>query len=241
MKIENSGNPSSVTLTKETSLHLTTRQTHTHIPLLTRQRKREWEKQRQPEKESESHNTLSSKVKRMDRRYLVNINKNTNIKITYIWRRCGKPPNFFLVFIDELEKETIIKKKVLSGPIKNKIILIFTMLHFFKKNKEKHLYISLSKSQWYDLQSLRYRAKHIETGNFSSFFALLPLPPPLMIPKIKILKKNEKNAWRYYHFAHVYHKWKSYDAWLLRYGAWGTEFFYTNMCTINKWYIVPEI
>ena len=26
-----------------------------------------------------------------------------------------------------------------SGPIKNKLILIFTMLHFFKKIKKKHL------------------------------------------------------------------------------------------------------
>ena len=31
-------------------------------------------------------------------------------------------------------------------------------------------------------------------------------------------------AWRYYHFTHVYHKWKSYDVWFLRYGAWWAEF-----------------
>ena len=42
-----------------------------------------------------------------------------------------------------------------------------------KKNKEKHLQISLSKSQWYDLQFLRYRAKHTEIGNLRSFYALL--------------------------------------------------------------------
>ena len=28
-------------------------------------------------------------------------------------------------------------KKLLSGPIKNKIILVFIMLHFFQKKKEK--------------------------------------------------------------------------------------------------------
>ena len=64
-----------------------------------------------------------------------------------------------------------------SGPIKNKIISIFTMLHFFKKNKEKHLQISLSKSL-YDLQFLTYRAKHIEISNIRSFFALLPSKTP---------------------------------------------------------------
>ena len=128
------------------------------------------------------------------------------------------------------------------------------MLHFLKKNKEKHLQISLSKSRWYDLQFLRYRAKHNEIGNFKSFLPYYPtknpknqnfekwkkllaisfytcvpkiiiiwcvvleirsetdrifchfgpffalLQPPLMIQKIKILKKNEKNVWRYYPF-----------------------------------------
>ena len=42
----------------------------------------------------------------------------------------------------------------------------------------KHLYISLPKSWWYDLQFLRYREKHTEIGNFRSFFALLPLKKP---------------------------------------------------------------
>ena len=48
----------------------------------------------------------------------------------------------FLAFIDKLEKQLFIKK-LLSGPIKNTRILMFTMLYFFKKNKEKHLEISL--------------------------------------------------------------------------------------------------
>ena len=37
--------------------------------------------------------------------------------------------------------------------------------------------------------------------------------------------KTEKNSWRYYHFKHEYHKWKSYGVWFLRYGAQQTEFF----------------
>ena len=42
--------------------------------------------------------------------------------------------------------------------------------------------------------------------------------------KIKI-SWNEKNAWRYYHFIHVHHRWRSYDVWFLRYRAWRTVFF----------------
>ena len=37
--------------------------------------------------------------------------------------------------------------------------------------------------------------------------------------------KKKKQAQRYYHFTHVYHKWKSYDVRFLRYGAWKIEFF----------------
>ena len=37
--------------------------------------------------------------------------------------------------------------------------------------------------------------------------------------------KNEKKAWRYYHFTNVYHKWQSYDVLFLRYGVQQTECF----------------
>ena len=32
------------------------------------------------------------------------------LKITHMWIRCGTPQNFFLAFIDELEKEIVLKK-----------------------------------------------------------------------------------------------------------------------------------
>ena len=44
-------------------------------------------------------------------------------------------------------------------------------------------------------------------------------PSPQQQGKSKFWK-NEKNAWRYYHFTRVYHKWKSNDVWLLRYEMW---------------------
>ena len=64
--------------------------------------------------------------------------------------------------------------------------------------------------------------------HFLSFWTIFcPFTPhPLMIPKIKILKKNEKiekNALRYYPFIYVYHKCKSYDIWFLKYKVQQTE------------------
>ena len=50
---------------------------------------------------------------------------------------------------------------------------------------------------------------------FKLFFALLP---PWQLGKSKFWK-NEKNSWRYCHFKHENHTWKSYDVWFLRYGA----------------------
>ena len=61
-------------------------------------------------------------------------------------KKVGTTQNFFLAFIDELEKPIIIKK-LLKRPIKNKIILIFTMLHFFlniKKNTCRYHYKNLN-------------------------------------------------------------------------------------------------
>ena len=54
-------------------------------------------------------------------------------------------------------------------------------------------------------------------------FWTIVCPFALTTQRIKIWK-NEKTAWRYYHFIHVYHKWQSYDVWFLRYGAWQTFF-----------------
>ena len=88
------------------------------------------------------------------------------------------------------------------------------MSHFCKKNLEKHLEMSLfytlvyEKSQWFDLQFLRYRAWQIEIGNFRSLFALsLPWKPE----KSKVWKNGEKKCWRYHHLTRVYQKSKSYD------------------------------
>ena len=38
--------------------------------------------------------------------------------------------------------------------------------------------------------------------------------------------KNEESTLRYHHFTYVYHKWKSYDVWFLKYGVQQTEFLF---------------
>ena len=100
------------------------------------------------------------------------------------------------------------------------------MFHFFLKKRRKTLTdITIKISMIYDLQFLRYRAKHTEIGNFSSFFALYPPPP-------KKQKKQKQKFWKMKQFAgdiiilHMCTKNShSYDVQFLRYGVRMTEFF----------------
>ena len=106
------------------------------------------------------------------------------------------------------------------------ILCLFTLqstwkIKILKKWKKKayryhHFTLDYHRGQSSDVCFLRYGGWQTELFVFLDFFC-----PTTW--KIKIL--NEKNTWRYYHFAHVYHKWKSYDVWLLRYGVWQTKFF----------------
>ena len=51
----------------------------------------------------------------------------------------------------------------------------------------------------------------------------LPFDPPVN-PKNQNFEKIKKNNWRYYHFTLLYHKWRSYDVWFLRYQVPQTNF-----------------
>ena len=57
---------------------------------------------------------------------------------------------------------------------------------------------------------------------FEQFFALFP---PSNNPENQNFERMKNKTCRYYHFTLVYHKYRSYDLWFLRYGAWQTEFF----------------
>ena len=78
-----------------------------------------------------------------------------------------------------------------------------------------------TKNHNHELRILRYRVRDTFFCHFGPFFALLPHYWP---QKLKFGKNFLKN-WRYYPFTHVYHKWRSYDVWFLRYEARQTEFF----------------
>ena len=79
------------------------------------------------------------------------------------------------------------------------------ILHMYTKNDNHMMYDS------WDIE--RDRQNFLSFGTIFCPFTLLTTW------KIKIFKKW-KNAWRYYHFAQVYHKWQSYNIWFLRYETW---------------------
>ena len=64
---------------------------------------------------------------------------------TYV-KKVGHTSEFFLAFIDELEKQIFIKKLLKWANEKQNNFNIYNVA-FFKKIKEKHLEISLSKSR----------------------------------------------------------------------------------------------
>ena len=55
--------------------------------------------------------------------------------------------------------------------------------------------------------------------NFLSFMLIFCPFTPITTSIIKIKKKKKEKKSGCYHFIQVHHKWKSYDAWFLRYGA----------------------
>ena len=120
-------------------------------------------------------------------------------------RRWGIPQNFFLAFIGELEKQ---------------IILIITMLHFFKKPMKstcRYHYQKLGDMIYSSRDTEQNKLKLVILGHFLPFISL-------KTPKIKILK-NEKICWIYHHFTHVHQKSQSYDVRFLRYGMRQTKMF----------------
>ena len=90
------------------------------------------------------------------------------------------------------------------------------------KNVWRYCHFTHVYHKWetYDAWFLRHRAWQ----NFFSFCTIFCPFTPWEPGKPKFWWKKRK-TWRYYHFIHLYHKWKSYDVWFLRYGTWQKEFF----------------
>ena len=98
---------------------------------------------------------------------------------------------------------------------------------FWKYEKHSWTYYHFTnvyhKLQSYDVWFLRYGLQ--QTGFFVILDHFLPFYPPLTTQKIKILKNWKKATGDTIILHIVYRKWQSYDVWLLRYGAWHTDFF----------------
>ena len=117
----------------------------------------------------------------------------------------GTVPEIFFVILGHFfpfypsknqENQNAIKKKKMEKVSGDVIIL-----HMCTKN---HNYMHASWDMEYD--------RH----NFLSFRAIFCPFTPQLTPKIKIWNKCKK-PWRYYPITHVYHKWRSYDVWFIRY------------------------
>ena len=78
--------------------------------------------------------------------------------------------------------------------------------------------------------------------NFLSFcatFSPFTTPSP---KKSKFWRKNEKNCLdilSFYTYIHVYHKWKSYDIWFLKYKVQQTEIFLTFGHVLPSCFLPP--
>ena len=154
-------------------------------------------------------------VRRMLNKVITNcgliMNLFTTRKKPHICEEGGAHIRFsFLTFIDELEKQLFIKKNGWSGSIKNKTILIFTMLHLFKKQRKIPGDIVLHMCTK-NLDDMIYSAWRIEHDGLklAIYGHFLPFNFP-KTQKIKILKNSKNYLWCH-QFAHVYQKSQSYD------------------------------
>ena len=104
----------------------------------------------------------------------------------------------------------------------------FTLLHHYQLKKSKfskknektawsyHFTHVYQKWQSYDVWFLRYWARQTEFFVILDHF--LPFYPLNNLKNQNFEKlKKKKPTWRSYHFTLVYHKWQSYDVWVLRY------------------------
>ena len=80
-------------------------------------------------------------------------------------------------------------------------------------------------SRSYDVWFLRYKVQRTKFFVILGYYCHLTL---LRTQKSQFWKNN-KNAWRYYHFTLMYHKWWSNDAWFLRHQVRQTNCFHFRL------------
>ena len=97
--------------------------------------------------------------------------------------------------------------------------LVFALLpHINPENQNFKMHediIIIHRWKLYDVRFLRYGEQRQNVLLFWANFG-----PLTRLTTLKInIWKNTKNAWRYYPFTHVYHKWRLYDVSFLKYKA----------------------
>ena len=113
-----------------------------------------------------------------------------------MWRRWYTPQNFFLAFIDELEKQLLIKKTVDVNKKQQKQKNIFTMLHFLKKKKKTPGDIIILHQCIKNLNVMIYSFWDIECDRMKLviYGHFLPFLYPPKNSKTEHFEKNEKIA-----------------------------------------------
>ena len=105
-------------------------------------------------------------------------------------------------------------------------LLIIQKSEFFKNKKNSWRYYPFTHvyHKWRsdNIWFLKWKTRHIFFCHFGPVFVF----SPFWQPRKSKFWKIEENTWRCYHFTHVNHKWKSNDAWLLKYGAQQIFFFF---------------
>ena len=90
-----------------------------------------------------------------------------------MWRRWGTPQNFFLQFIDELEKQIIIKKKLLKWANKKQINFNIYNVAFFKEIKKNiygYHYQNLDDTIYSSWDIKQNISKLVISGHFLPFY-----------------------------------------------------------------------
>ena len=112
-------------------------------------------------------------------------NHTKNSLLTHIWRRWGTTQDFYFQNLLMNLKNKYLLKSCWSELTKNKIILIFTMLHFFKKIKK-----NTWRYQYQNLNNMIYSSWDIDQNRLKLvILGLFCLFNPLKTSKIKLLKK----------------------------------------------------
>ena len=104
------------------------------------------------------------------------------------------------------------------------IFIVGYFLSFYPSKSPKNQNLKKLKKTRLDKPACSWDMASNGHNRYFSFWDIFcPFTPPSLTAKKLKLRKNEKNAWRYHHFTHVYQKLWSNDVLFLGYGARRTE------------------